>query len=390
MIPRISAEYIEKLARVMPAICLVGPRQSGKTTLARAVFPNHAYVSLEDLDERMFAQEDPRGFFARYSAGTGLIIDEVQHVPILLSYMQTLIDQESRNGFFVITGSQNLLVNEAISQTLAGRIAVVTLYPFSLQELASVNAVPESLEQMLWKGCFPRLYVYDVPPDIWYADYIQSYVERDVRQIKNIFDLSLFQRFLKLCAGRVGQVLNIASLSSDAGIDQKTARSWLSLLEATYVIILLQPFYKNVGKRLIKSPKLYFVDTGLACSLLSLRRAEDVVGHYAKGGLMESLIVSDLYKQSYNQMRRPNCYFWRDQVGVEMDLLIESAHGVRPVEIKAGMTMSGDYVKPFSALASVFGDQLQEPTIVYTGQTKPFSHQIQLVNWRDAGALDVE
>ncbi len=391
MIARACASQLGQLAKSMPAIGLVGPRQSGKTTLARFIFPRHQYVSLEDLDNRAFAREDPRGFLAEYQNAHGIILDEVQHAPDLLSYIQTIIDQNPRSGYFVITGSQNLLVNEAITQTLAGRIAIVTLYPFSLAELSFAGILSTTLETALWKGCFPRVYTTEISPAIWYANYIQGYVERDVRQVKNIFDLSLFQRFLKLCAGRIGQVLNITSLSSDAGVDQKTARAWLSLLEATYVITLLPPFYKNFGKRLIKSPKLYFLDTGLACSLLSITKPEDLDAHYARGALMESYIIADFYKQAFNQLQQPSLYFWRDQRGVEMDVLIETARGITPVEIKAGMTIGSDYFKSFTALTPVLGvDYIRMPMIVYSGTSKASCRGIRLVNWSHSGGLYTE
>jgi predicted AAA+ superfamily ATPase len=325
MIVRDLTEYLIESARQFSAIAVIGPRKSGKTTLVQNVFKNHNYVSLEDLDKRAQAHADPRLFLQDHSNEFGIILDEVQHVPELLSYMQTIIDREKKKGYFIITGSQNLLLNQSILQTLAGRIALLTLLPLSINELQQASLLTEKIEDFVFKGLYPRIYDEDVSPVKLHEYYIRGYIERDVRQVKNIFDLNLFQTFIQLCAGRIGQILNISSLSNDCGIDQKTARSWISLLEVTYVIFLLQPYHKNFGKRLTKSPKLYFVDTGIACSLLNIKNSQELSRHYNWGGLVESFIISDLFKQYYNLNQKPVMYFWRDHLGNEVDVILEQA-----------------------------------------------------------------
>jgi predicted AAA+ superfamily ATPase len=297
MIRRDLTDHLLDAANQFGAVAVLGPRQSGKTTLVQTVFKNHKYVSLEDLDRRALAHADPRRFLQDYGNEFGIILDEIQHAPELLSYIQTIIDQEKKKGYFIITGSQNILVNQAITQTLAGRLAILTLFPLSINELNKAGMLSGNIEETVFKGSYPRIYSENVSPIKLYANYVRGYVERDVRQVKNILDLNLFQNFIQLCAGRIGQVLNLSSLGNDCGIDQKTVLSWISLLEASYVIFLLRPYYKNFGKRLIKAPKLYFVDTGLACSLLNIKSAQEFSEHYLRGGLVESLIISDLFKQ---------------------------------------------------------------------------------------------
>ncbi len=287
MIARTLLPKLLSQARAFPVVTLTGPRQSGKTTLVRAAFPDMPYVSLEAPDMRQFALSDPRGFLANYPGG--VILDEVQHVPDLFSYIQVIVD-ENRQARFILTGSSNFLLMERISQSLAGRTAVLTLLPFSFEELPPG---PEAYEERIFCGGYPPLYDRGLTPTDFYPAYIQTYVEKDVRLLKNIGDLNAFIQFTQLCAGRIGQPINYASLASDAGISPNTAKSWLSVLEAAYVLYRLQPFYRNFNKRLIKSPKLYFYDTGLACSLLGIRSAEQVGLHYLKGALFENLIISE-------------------------------------------------------------------------------------------------
>lgn len=388
MIQRDLTTKLQELAQSFAVIAALGPRQSGKTTLVRAIFDKHAYVSLEDFDVRERAIHDPRGFLKEYTSGVGVILDEIQHVPHLLSYIQTIVDEEQQKpGRFIITGSQNILVNEAITQTLAGRMAIVRLFPLSLHELNHVHLTPSALETAIFNGFYPRIYANSIRPEIFYKNYIDTYLERDVRQIKNIVDLSTFQRFIQLCAARTGQLLNIASLSADCGIDQKTARSWLSILEATYIIFLLQPHFKNFGKRLIKSPKLYFVDTGLVCSLLEFRDEKEVGRHYLRGNLVENFIMSDLFKQYHNLDIRPPLYFWADQTS-EIDCLIEQALRAIPLEIKASMTVTPDFFKQLQYWRRI-SDSKEKGYVIYGGnQDQTWSDQnIEVVSWHSAGNL---
>lgn len=387
MIIRDLAISLTEAAQQFSAIAVVGPRQSGKTTLVQEVFKNHKYISLEDLDKRALAKADPRAFLQDNASESGIIIDEIQHVPELLSYMQTIIDREKKKGFFIVTGSQNLLVNQAIRQTLAGRLAILTLYPLSIHELTRASLLSPKIEDVVFQGTYPRLYSERVSPIKLHENYIKGYIERDVRQIKNILDLGLFQKFLQLCAGRIGQILNLNSLSVDCGIDHKTARSWISLLEASYIIFLLNPFYKNFGKRLIKSPKLYFVDTGLACSLLSIKSVQDLSAHYLRGGLIESFIISDLFKQSYNLDYKPPLYFWRDLTGNEIDCIVEQALTISAIEIKAGSTVSPAYFKQFHYLKKIEKFPAGKNYVIYAGQENQRWPEAQVIGWSNSGNL---
>lgn len=376
-------ERLEALAQKMPALALVGPRQSGKTTLARATFPRHRYISLEDLRVREFALQDPHGFFKNYRDEAGLILDEIQQAPELLSYVQIYADEYQRPGYFVLTGSQNFLMNEAITQTLAGRVAIFTLLPLSIAELRGGQLLPDSAEACIFKGQYPRVYDSDLAPTEWFPSYIQTYVERDVRSIRNITDLSLFQRFVGLCAGRIGQLLNITSLANDCGVTVVTARSWLTLLEASYLIVLLQPYHTNFGKRLVKTPKLYFYDTGLACSLLGIETSEQLMSHYLRGNLFESFIIADLFKQRFNEGRTAPLYFWRDQQGHEVDCLVVQGDKLLPLEIKAGKTVAQDYFSGLAAWRELAGDQALEGRVMYAGDEDQRRSAGVAVSWKN-------
>src|SRR5438445_4882469 len=312
LIKREIEVQIHDAATEYPVIAVVGPRQSGKTTLVQMAFPDHKYISLEDFDLRELALADPRRFLTEYPSSSGIILDEIQNAPQLLSYMQTMVDKDKRKGFFVVTGSQNILVHESISQTLAGRIAILTLLPLSVSELDAANVLPDKIETAVWKGAYPQVYAENSIPSRLYSNYILTYVERDVRQMRQITDLETFQRFIRLCAGRIGQVVNLESLGNDCGVNHSTIKAWLAVLEASYIVFSLYPYYKNFGRRLIKSPKIYFVDTGLACSLLNIKSDQELADHYLRGGLIESFILADIRKQRYNLDQQPNMYFWRD------------------------------------------------------------------------------
>jgi len=342
MFKRTLKERLIYFATKLPAVAILGPRQSGKTTLAKLTFPQHRYVSFEDIDQRLFAQSDPRRFLRENKSEFGLILDEIQHVPDLLSYVQTEADQEKKNGYYIITGSQNFLVTQAVSQSLAGRVAILTLLPLSLGELIE-NKLITDYTKALFFGGYPRIFEQNLLPTEWYPFYTVTYIERDARQISQIQDLNAFQRFIKLCAGRIGQILNISSLASDCGISPNTAKGWLSILEASYIIFLLHPHFKNFSKRLIKSPKLYFFGTGLACNLLEIKSQESLSTHYLRGGLFESMVIADIYKQYYNRGIRPSLYFWRDSHGHEVDCIIDQGVKLIPIEIKSGETIDLSY-----------------------------------------------
>lgn len=387
-IKREISERILDAASEFSVIAIVGPRQSGKTTLAQELFKNHRYVSLEDFDIRTRATTDPRGFLAEYPSASGIILDEIQHVPELLSYMQTIVDREKKKGFFIVTGSQNFLVDEAITQTLAGRMVVFTLLPLAIGELKQAGVLPERLETLVFTGGYPRAYAEKTTIERLYSSYIRLYVERDVRQVKNVADLSTFQKFMRLCAGRTGQILNLTSLGSDCGISQATAKAWISLLEASYIIFLLYPYYENFGKRLIKSPKLYFIDTGIACNLLKIRSAQELDDHYLKGGLVESAIIADFLKQQHNLEQTPSLYFWRDKVGHEVDCIIDTGKEPVPVEIKAGKTVVSDFFKEIAYWKDASGHPESAPSyLVYGGLEQQKWPLAQVMSWQTAGNI---
>ena len=377
--------HLEEAAKLFPVVAVLGPRQSGKTTLVQQVFKKHNYVSLEDLDIRALAIADPRRFLQDYTNEHGIILDEIQRSPDLLSYIQTIVDKEKKRGYFILTGSQNLMISEAISQTLSGRIALLTLFPLSIHELSNANLLPDKIEDAVFTGSYPRAYIDKITPEKLYPNYISTYVERDVRQIKNVADLNTFQKFVQLCAGRIGQILNLASLGNDCGIDQKTAKAWISVLEASYIIFLVQPYYKNFGKRVIQSPKLYFVDTGIACSLLRMKSPKDLIEHYLRGHLVESFIVSDLFKQYYNIDQRPSIYFWRDQ-SHEIDVIIDQALKNTAIEIKAGKTVASDYFNQLLYWKNIT-ESKNINYIIYAGESNQGWPNAEVLSWKNSGNI---
>ncbi len=364
MIARDAAKTLRRLARGYPIVVIMGPRQSGKTTLAQTTFKGKAYVSLENPDERAFAREDPRGFLARFRSGA--IIDEAQHGPDIFSYLQTLVDAKRKPGLFVLTGSQNFGLLARITQSLAGRVGIVHLLPLAIAELRNEGLLGR-LDDVLYQGLYPALYDRKVKAPDWYANYVMTYLERDVRQIANIQDLSTLQRFLKLCAARTGQLLNIANLAVECGVAQGTARSWLSVLEASYIVHLLQPYHRNLGKRVVKTPKLYFCDTGLACSLLSVQGSQHTAIHPHRAALFETLVVAELLKRRLNAGLRSNLYFWRDNIGTEVDVVIEEGLRLVPIEIKSGLTVNTDLLAPMTRWMKYAGAAAKTPTVVYGG-----------------------
>jgi uncharacterized protein len=387
MISRQLTPSLRKAAQSLPVVAVLGPRQSGKTTLVRDTFASYRYVSLEDRDARKFALEDPRGFLRAHHNEQGIILDEFQQVPEILSYIQTYVDEYQRPGYFILTGSQNFLLNQAITQTLAGRIALLTLLPLSIAELKHNHRLQAQMEELVLKGEYPRIYAQSLDPVTWYRDYIQTYLERDVRSITNITDLTRFQDFVQLCAGRIGQLVNISSLANDAGVDVRTAKSWLSLLEASYLMFTLQPHHKNFSKRLIKSPKIYFYDTGLACSLLGIESEAQLRSHYLRGGLVENLIISELMKNYYNLNRKPRLYFWRDSTGHEIDCLIEQAERLIPIEIKAGMTINSDFFDGLSYWHTLTEGVYPRGYVVYGGLQNQERSLGTVVSWQNLEAI---
>ncbi len=365
MIKRTAEARLIKLAKTFRSVAVVGPRQSGKTTLCRAVFPHKSYVSLENPDTLEFAVSDPRAFLARYK--NGAILDEVQRAPHLFSYLQQVLDETKKKGLFILTGSNNFLLQENITQTLSGRIAYIQLLPLSLHELKENKKIRAEYNWHIFSGGYPELIAKKINPADWYAGYINTYVERDVRQLKNISNLSLFIKLLRLCAGRTGQMLNLTSLSNDCGIDQKTVAAWLSVLQSSYIIYLLNPYHSNFNKRIVKTPKLYFYDTGLACSLLGITGSRQVITHAAKGPLFENLIISELLKERFNTGNTDNLYYWRDKTGNEVDVLTDKAGKLSVLELKAGETISTDFFKGLDYFAALKKNKV-ERILVYGGK----------------------
>jgi predicted AAA+ superfamily ATPase len=377
MIERTLAAKMISLAQKFQVITLTGPRQSGKTTLVRAAFPALPYISLEEPDIRQFALTDPRGFLSNYP--TGAILDEIQNTPELFSYIQGIVD-DNRQVQFILTGSSNFLLMEKISQTLAGRTAVLHLLPFSFYEL---EPLAEQYESLIFKGQYPRIYDRNIAPTDFYPSYIQTYVERDVRLMKNIGDINAFIQFTRLCAGRIGQLLNYASLACDAGISPNTAKSWLSILESSYIVYRLPPYHRNFNKRLVKSPKLYFYDTGVACSLLGIHDENQVRLHYLKGSLFENLIFNEFIKRNFNRGENRQPYFWQDNHGKEIDCLLVDGERVTPVEVKSGKTMSTSYfdnLKYWRSLAALPEDM---GYVVYGGEQSMQTSAGLLISWRN-------
>lgn len=381
MIVREAVETARRLAAGFPVVAITGPRQSGKTTLARQVFADKPYLTLEDPDERARAEADPRAFLARLDRGA--VIDEAQRCPELFSYLQGVVDARGRVGEFVLTGSQQFALMSRIGQSLAGRVALLQLLPLSLAELAGAGLAPSGIDPLLWRGGYPALYGGGPQPGDWLPNYVATYVERDVRQLLAVRDLSQFQRFVAMCAARSGQLLNLSSLAADCGITHVTAREWLTVLEASYLVRLLPPYHVNYGKRLVKTPKLYFLDTALVAWLLGVRDAATLATHAMRGALFETWVLNEILKHEFNRGRRTEVWFWRDSIGHEVDLLLPVGSKLQPVEIKSGTTFAADWLRSPQRWAALAGADALPPIIVYGGDVS-FEHQgCRVVGWRD-------
>ncbi len=367
MIQRAISEKVKQLAGNFPIVTITGPRQSGKSTLLKCEFPEYRYVSLENPDVRQFALKDPNGFIKTYD--NHVIIDEAERVPELFSYLQTHVDNAGETGMYFLAGSRNFHLMSAIDQSLAGRTAVLKLLPFSRGELHAAGRLPHTANEQIFNGFYPRLYDKDIAPTDYYPSYIETYVQRDVRMISNITDLNKFVRFIRLCAGRIGQLLNMSSLATEVGVTQPTVDAWLSVLEASYIMYRLEPNLNNFNKRVVKSPKLYFYDTGLACSLLGITSAEQLDSHYLRGGLFENMVINQFMKDALNRGINPDLTFWRASTGLEVDLVRTCGPEMFAYEIKSGSTYNSDYFKGLAKWASLSGCPTERLSVIYNGDT---------------------
>lgn len=385
MIQRTAEQTIKSLLQGFPIVTITGPRQSGKTTLAKAIFAAKPYVSLEDPDVRLAATEDPRSFLGRFPDGA--VLDEVQRCPEIMSYLQTRVDADGRMGLFILTGSQQFGLLSGISQSLAGRTAFVELLPFSLDELARSGMLPSRLDEMLVKGGYPPLYDRDIPHRSWFAAYVTAYIERDVRQVLKVQELDMFQRFVRLCAGRSGQLLNLSSLAADCGITHNTAKAWISVLEASYILFQLRPHHANFNKRLVKAPKLYFHDAGLVCWLLGIQTPQQLETHPLRGNIFETFVVAELMKARLNAGEQPGMFFWRDSNGNEVDVIVEHGPQLMPVEIKSGSTVARDFFAGLEKWLTLSGDLAVSPLLIYGGETSYQHKGIRVVGWKAVSEL---
>lgn len=379
MIIRVAQNKLSELSTEFPIVAVTGPRQAGKTTLVKSFFPVYKYYNLEELDIREEVRLDPRGFLAKQNAG--FIVDEVQNVPDFFSYLQSFADNQKSMGQIILTGSQNFLLLEKISQSLSGRVGILELMPLQLNEYNQFRENKLTINEILYSGLYPAIYDRNIQPYNWYSQYIRTYIERDVRQIKNITNLGVFQRFIKLCAGRIGQLLNTNSLANDLGVNLNTVRSWLDILESSYVIFRLNPHHKNFNKRVVKQKKLYFVDVGLAAHLLGIESPEQVDTHYLKGNLFENLIISEFFKERYNKGKPSNLFFWRDHIGNEVDLLIEQGNTLTPVEIKSSQTLHSSFIDGLKKYTKFSLQEAQCCHLIYGGKRSTTLDQYNVHSW---------
>jgi len=381
MLKRDITSELKEMAASYPIVTLTGPRQSGKTTLVRNIFKGKPYISLEDPYRRAFILDDPRGFFAHHQSGA--ILDEIQNAPILLSYIQGIVDETKEHGLFILTGSHQLALHQAITQSLAGRTGLLNLLPLSLLELKSAK-LEFSLDDYLYHGFYPRIYDQKLNPTKTYRGYIQTYIERDVRQLIQIRDLSLFQQFLKLLAGRIGQIFNATALCNDLGVSHHTVREWLSVLEASFIIFRLQPYFENFGKRMIKSPKIYFTDVGLASYLLGIENKGQLYRDPIRGHLVENLVILDLIKYRFNKGLDHQLYYYRDSNQNEIDLIYKYGHELIPIEIKAGQTYHSEFLNGLKYFQKLVGRRCKKGFLIYSGEDEQKIQAFHVLNYQHA------
>lgn len=382
MIERDLKKQLVLAAKKMPAIALTGPRQSGKTTLLKSTFPAYDYVNLEHPPTRALALSDPDQFLANHTKG--LIIDEVQRAPELFSHLQVIMDAHKKMGRYILSGSQNFSLLENISQSLAGRVGLFNLLPLSYTEMANGKIKMKNIEQFLFKGSYPAIYDRKINPKFYYSSYLNTYVERDVRQLVNVQSLSVFETFVKLLAGRIGQLLNLNEIGNSAGIDHKTAKRWVSVLETSFIIYLVQPHHVNFNKRLVKTPKLYFYDTGLACNLLGIDEEKQIIHHWAKGALFENFVINEVLKERLNRGIKPQVYFWRDNTGNEVDLLIQEKAKTKAIEIKSSKTYNPSFFKGLIYYSNLSKIKKEDCFLVYTGGNELKTTNGELLNWKNS------
>lgn len=384
-IQRTAESTLKRLAASFPVVGITGPRQAGKTTLARRYFPDKPYVSLENPDQLDFARSDPRRFLGQFTEGA--VLDEVQRCPELFSYLQGIVDEAGGTGRFVLTGSQQFGFRARVTQTLAGRIGLIRLPPFSAEELKAAGRIPGSLDEVLYKGSYPPVYDRDIRPNDWYSAYVQTYVERDVQQLIRVKDLNAFRTFLRICAGRAGQIVNLTGIGNDCGVSYNTVKEWLSVLEASYIVFQLPPHFQNFSKRLIKSPKLYFFDTGLLAWLVGIRQPEQLAMHAMRGAIFENWVIGELFKHQYARGEPADIYFWRDNSGLEIDAIIDKGDVLRPVEIKAGQTVSRDFFRNLKRWRALAGERSDRAFLVYGGGEDQDRGDARVLSWKNLELL---
>lgn len=386
MIERAILPELRRCAAEYPVLTITGPRQSGKTTLARSTFPDLKYVNFERPDTRSLFNEDPAGFLSAHAKGA--IFDEIQHTPEICSWLQPMVDQDLQPGRFVLTGSQQFGLTNQVTQSLAGRTAILELHPFSLAEMKKGDFLADNLDMVLWAGAYPPVFDRGLRTSRWYSDYTATYLERDLRQLTAIQDLAVFQRFLKLAASNVGQQINASRMGGDVGVDQKTIERWLSLLEVSYLAVRLQPFRTNIRKRLVKAPKLYFLDTGLVCHLLGIQSSNQLNTHPLRGAIFENWVAAELVKQGANQGKRPALYFWRTYDGQEVDFLRLRGDDMDLVECKSGQTVHPRFLGPLNRVADLFPESEVRQHLIHGGDEAMDLRGVQIRSWRDVDALE--
>jgi predicted AAA+ superfamily ATPase len=381
MFKRFIEKELKKQAEDYPVVSVVGPRQSGKTTLVRHTFPDKPYINLEALDIQELAQTDPRGFLQSYPEGA--ILDEIQRVPQLLSYIQVIVDEQDKKGMFILTGSHQLELQQAISQSLAGRTTLLTLLPMSLQEL-HLSGIDLSLDEAIFQGGYPRIFKDGLNPTKAHRNYFQTYIERDLRQLVQVKDLSQFQKFMRVFVGRIGQLVNAEGIANDVGVSSHTIKEWISILEASFVIIRLQPYFENFGKRAVKSPKIYFTDLGLATYLLGIESLTQLARDPLRGNLVENLVVLELFKYRYNLGMDPQLYFFRDAHGHEVDLIFQSGRELIPIEIKAAQTFHSDFFNNLKFFETLAGERFKKGFLIYAGSQEQRVERFEILNFLHA------